>query len=1332
MARLVQAGMDFATEGERRVAGELSLLPEEWVIIANKILTTQNGRSFETDFIVIADRHIFLIDEKGWRGRITGSETIWVRNDGESVNSPLNKVDYVAKILAGSLRDRVSGFSSLKGLPVQGCVLLSQSDQRPAVKDPRARIGVVLIADAVESLVARDNSGGDPGVAELRRRIERALVDLSNRPKVPAAIGSYKVIESLPMRTEARRFRARHPEGGERFLTVYGPLEKDSNLHDFYLQEYRALRELSGLGVAPACLDFFEWSDNFLVIPNELPKGSSLSSLPLPTDESSAQQELRRATAAFNSLAKIHDTNVLHRALGPETIFVSESDDGVHVEFTDFFAARRGNQTIAQQLDEYMEDDPYAAPEIRSMNSYSWASESSDTYTLALVFLERISGVTISNLVDEHLLASVPDSESAWPYFPQEIAERISATFTSALTPGPMAPARSSEEARTSASEIAAELEAISHSWTVDNRIEHGELLDGRYRVERILGEGVSARTFLATDTHADEQFNLQFALKQLRRPHNPSVWNDTRREFTILMSHPHQNLPRVHHVKDPSDDVHIILEYVEGVRLTDALSVYLFDIEKCRQLANALLSVIGHLEHHGLLHRDIKPDNIIFDPDSGKTVLIDFGSAVAAGPTNEAAGTPGYAPPEAFFGNPGDGPPSSTDRYAVAVVLFQALTGQLPFTDGTIEQTPITDLSWIPEPARRFAQVLLRGIDPDPEQRYPSASEMNDALLAAELTIGSGSDEEETLEEVVNPWVDEIRRLYRNSRLGNSENRGLDTNFARETYVQTALDTDLLPSIFERVPRAVFLTGNPGDGKTAFLAQVEQALIDRGAERRRKDDSGWNYVLDEHMFRACYDASEAHNGKSADEQLQKKLNGLQGDERPAKKLTVLVAINDGRLAEIVHGYSDFQWLTDGIEETIANPESQTFESRGVWMVDLKKRSYVSLLPGEGDESVMRRMLATLAAPEHWSACKGCVARATCPIHQNALALGNEDDAETRARLEYALLLSHLRNERHITVRDLRSGLAYLITSDTGCEEIHHSRQHERLLPATHYWDTAFSTVDGQDLLLGQLVSIDPARRPQPQLERLLFYHQDRASSEVRQSLVRDSHDLPHNGHDRGWLAQWKRRLYFQAHDGVPLRASDSGDDGAKLYWQHLLPYDYADNFLQALDEEHFRQLLLEDICHGISRSDGLAIDLLEVGIDGGSLQEGLALTVADSEKERLTVCKHFPLRDFRLIVQTTVGMNMIETIPHALVLEHMPTGQELLISLDLFEILMRFKNGLEPRSPELQPLLEDMEPFKNAIQMTESIDLYLIENGERVHLLTQEDGKVVLKQPQS
>ncbi len=141
--------------------------------------------------------------------------------------------------------------------------------------------------------------------------------------------------------------------------------------------------------------------------------------------------------------------------------------------------------------------------------------------------------------------------------------------------------------------------------------------------------------------------------------------------------------------------------------------------------------------------------------------------------------------------------------------------------------------------------------------------------------------------------------------------------NFVRKTYVETALDRQLLPAIFEHHPVAVFLTGNPGDGKTAFLEQIQQELLRKNAlQQANSDASGWEWNDAGHIFRSCYDASESHREQSADDQLLHKLQGFEGPHAPDSPLTVLVAINDGRLVDFFNRYEErFPWLAKQVRQ---------------------------------------------------------------------------------------------------------------------------------------------------------------------------------------------------------------------------------------------------------------------------------------------------------------------------------------------------------------------------------------------------------------------------------
>lgn len=1304
MADLIQAG-DFATEGEKRAAEELRKLPAGWVIIANKILPASQGRSFEIDFIVIGEHLVFVIDEKSWLGRIHGSDQIWVRQDGSSERSPLAKSDYVARIVAGRLRDGVPFRPPITTHFVEGRVLLSRAEERPSLRDPRASEGVLMLRDAVTQLTKSDASAGDPQIQVQREAITRVLYDLSDRPKVPKAIDLYRIDEGTPAPYGSYVYRATHPEAGPRTLSVYKIAGADADAREFYLREFRALKRLRRTGVVPEVMDSFSWSDDYLVVPTDLPDGVSLKAEPRTTGARGGLRELQIASAAFRALALVHAEGIIHRALGPESVYVRDGE-APSIMFTGFFAAREGGHTIAPKLDELHIADPYAAPEIAL--GYEFAETGSDSYALALIFLERLSGVPVARLVQTEgnlQRVEVPTADADWPSLPTDVLSGLIAFFNEALSEGSMAPVGSAGAARLSATQCAERLAALSRQASKEEESVKGQLLDRRYTILRLLGTGSSAQTFLVTDNEAEGLF----VIKQFLRPEMLRESGEAKREFTALRKLDSKYLPRVYDIYPSSEDAHVKMEYVEGVTLAEALHTYQGQPDRWRRLAEDLLGAVAVLEHDHLLHRDIKPANVILRDGNETAVLIDFGLAAPAGGAVAPAGTPRYLPPEAYTA---DQPPPSIDRYALGVLLFDALFGYSPFVaDGERSgHMRLVTPDSVPDGLRSIAAVLLRAIDPDPGERYGSAAEFTGALSAA---MGMAEPDPistgQRLDALINPWVDQVRGLFRNSRRGNADNRGMDSPFAHDTYVETALDTWLWPAILRDRPRVVFLSGNPGDGKTAFLERVREQLKNEGGQQISRDGSGWVWELDGHAFRACYDASESHQGRSADEQLRERFRDLEGVSPTRATLTVLIAINDGRLADVLHKFREgFPWLVQATEA--AQRANAARDPRGIWLIDLKRRAYVTP-PDAATPSVLRRMLARFTDRAAWEVCTGCIAQHECPIRTNALALDAQGDEAPVDRLERALLLAHLRGTRHFTVRDVRSGLAYLLTGDLSCKEVHEARTAGTGLDA-EYWRIAFTTDGDTDIMLGDLRALDPGRFAQPRLERFLFFKQESDQASERARLYANQRDLPPLIDTTTWLERNKQRLYFES---API--AEVLDPLPCIAWQALLPYRYAERFLSALSGDGKQDAILAQLIRGIGRSDG---------IRGPVLASGLCLKVAHSDSQHMTVIKRFSLESFSLSTERIAGSAGIEVIPSTLMLRHQESYTRLIITLDLFEILMRLADGLEPGSPELVALLEDLTPFKSTLQLLDSNDLILIEGGRRMQQLTQREGTII------
>ena len=541
------------------------------------------------------------------------------------------------------------------------------------------------------------------------------------------------------------------------------------------------------------------------------------------------------------------------------------------------------------------------------------------------------------------------------------------------------------------------------------------------------------------------------------------------------------------------------------------------------------------------------------------------------------------------------------------------------------------------------------------------------------------------------------------------------------ETYVETALDSHLLPAIFEHRPSVVFLSGNPGDGKTAFLEQAKKELERKQATFRKQDASGWECIYEGHTFRSCYDASESYQGLSADEQLAQKLQGLEGTNKPDAALTVLIAINDGRLMDYFDRQKeDFHWLAHQIEHT---EDESELARLSVWLIDLKRRAFVNM-PDVEEPSIFTRVLQSLVVQEHWQVCEECAAADICPIRSNAAALRKRS---TSRWLEYLLLLTHLRHQRHMTMRDLRSTLAYLITGNSSCQQIHEARHSEAagasLINLT-YWRSAFAPIELNDELLKDIANLDPARFAHPQLDRFLHFHQAPEETEARRTLFNDHLDLPPQRFrdEREWIAAIKRRLYFEISRDISKGARAQNNVSQvipRIRRLPLLPYQYAKDFIALLDdrfEEEGIAWIRERLALGILRSDGVVEDM-PLG--------KLSVKVNASEEQQLIVLKQIDLEDFHVYQEPVHDTHALEQIPEYVLFEHISGTPRLEITLDLFELLMRMADGLLPDAQEYQPLLADLKRFKDALLLQETHDLVLIENQYRIHHVTQRGGKI-------
>ncbi len=1330
MAHLVCLG-EFMTIGEEEAAHFLrDSLPETWFVICNKTFVTRKGASWEIDEVVVGSHHVFIVEVKSIHGTIRGTEESWVLPNGESFRSPLSKVDQLARMVAGYLREAMPRTQELRRHFVTGLVVLT-SDAEVRIMDPRRNSQVVHLPRAPQALLEMDEKA-QVHFAPYRDAVLERLRALADAPKLPRQINAYRVLERLEDGPNYFSVLAEHEMGGGQALrrlklyrlSDWRTGDERRRQRELVTRDFAALAKLSDLRCVAQAEPPFYWQDEqFLVVPYLIPPGKSLRALQMEGSRFSPTQAVRIASAMLGRLAQIHDAGVLHRNLSPGAVYIDDMEASEPtVTFADFdFARIAGADSISADADPFLADtSPYVAPECR--RSLLFATEASDVFAAGVILFELLSGQQAADYLGRDGVLMLPDTPLQESSLPEEFQENVALAICD-MTSGD--PAKRCQAASNALEWLERALEPmLAEEAPPESPASKGEMIAERYRLLRVLGKGATAVTLLVEDTFAGGQYVLKI-IRQREWAQRLAL-----AEFQALQSIPeHPGLVRVYEVWPADNPYHLKMGYAEGPTLEELSTDFPWPLDQATNFARQLLSAVGHLGKHGLYHRDISPRNIIVGRDGPR--LVDFGLARRADEASgSSVGTLLFRPPEVDRNEPWH---ATSDLFSAAAVLYWVFTGIRPFCADDFPIDKSQAAAPDPEVSERLGQPLLRvfarALSEDPGGRYQSADDLFEAIAQAVAERESGGPVHG--ERCVNEWIAEVQATYRNCRHGNAENRGLDSDFAEATYVPTRLDTALAPAILDqRQFVAVFLTGNPGDGKTAFLDRLGQRLRDRGAQEHCLSANGWCYEVEGHTFSANYDASESHRDKSSNEVLTELFQPLKGGDPPATSLrhTIVVAINDGRLRDFFLDNRDFRWLGQQLSR-IQTPEASGDADPRVLVVDLKQRSLVdAAVGGTATDCLFDRILLSFLRPDRWAVCETCRARHVCPMKFNADTLRDpEGGSVIRARLKALFQIAHARRRRHITIRDLRSALSYALVGVRTCEEVHAAVDEG---PAPLDWtdDLYFSAVFNPhrepDELLSEMAEFDPAAVASPRLERFLHYRRRASqSASVEQRLLtvparapQPVRGIAYEALGREWYRVMKRRFLLEASETDGLDAEQ--DVGT---WQELLPYRHFGRFMRVLrGEEDDMGSLLEDVCQGVSCSEGIVDPVVQQG--------HLCIRTNYSAQEELTVFKRFPLDCFTCrLVHGTAGQ-WVEALPLGLRVAWADEDPYLDIGLDLFEFLMRLREGYRADTPELQPFVVDLALFKTRLLSLETQELVLMEAGRRLHRVTQSGGVVRLE----
>jgi beta-lactam-binding protein with PASTA domain len=282
-------------------------------------------------------------------------------------------------------------------------------------------------------------------------------------------------------------------------------------------------------------------------------------------------------------------------------------------------------------------------------------------------------------------------------------------------------------------------------------------LFDGRYRIVRKLGAGGMATVYLAED----QDLGRGVAIKILNERHanDDQFVERFRREAKNAAGLSHPNIVSVFDRGEAEGTYYIAMEHLKGRNLKELLGARgPAPVHISVDIVRQVLAALAHAHENGIVHRDIKPHNVMVD-DNRRVKVTDFGIARAgASQMTEAGsivGTAQYLSPEQARGAQVD---QRSDLYSVGVVLYELLTGKVPFTgDSPVEiamkhlsDTPPPPSELNPEVPEELDKIVMRALAKDPARRYQSADEMSADLERVARGLGVSRETEETATQII------------------------------------------------------------------------------------------------------------------------------------------------------------------------------------------------------------------------------------------------------------------------------------------------------------------------------------------------------------------------------------------------------------------------------------------------------------------------------------------------------------------------------------------------------------------------------------------------------
>ncbi|ARI91068.1 TPA: protein kinase [Pseudomonas aeruginosa] len=1364
MAKVIPVGQPVNDAERSAIAYLRDRLPDSYILLHNFEIERQ-GERFEIDIALLTPHALYLIDVKGTRGTIDVYGNKWYPEGRAPYPTPLGKLRGHARTVKGLVTQAHPGRNELNDIYVDAAILLTAPDAHLIDREQLDSDRVVKLKDAERYFkdATRIPARFSKNILQQQGLILHALKVVKPASAVQR-FGHWEVKEKLGAAQAYSEFRAENAfAGGTARLRVYqaDPYQPEEVRKAQVNRIANAYRALSKLPLHPnivAARDFFPADDDksFILILDDAPGQGLTVHMARPQLALTLDQKWRVAKDLLAALAHAHQHGVVHRNLTPGAILIGQ--DGT-TRITDFDFAKPGENrslSIAADIVDLVEK-AYVAPE--AFREPGAASSASDIFSAGVIIYELFTGerpfagepTTVWDRVGEFLnKPSVlrPELNDAFDVWLQSLcafdehkrppAPNALAALNALLQPVALQAAVPVEVSAFEPNEVSADQADYLN-------LPAGYRLTRKFIIEKKLGRGSFGVVYKVIDTLGDVARTVKLIVSDRH-----STLDRLKQEYRHLVHIPEH--PHVVRVLDadviPGRDIpFLVFEYVEGSDVGDMIQERLLSPEDVLELGKQVIEGLVHLHAHGFHHCDIKPRNLLWTQKGAK--IIDFNVSVRADDKeSRGGGSRRYLPPD-FDPEviPYNGERADRDLYAMGLTLYEALTSRYPWdtTEPPINK-PAPDpreLSGFSDLAPELVSVVLKAIAPRRAERFASAADFRDALaevrharriqtvsLATMAAASSGHSVSADPAPNTNAFVSHLLTLYSQSHRSNAGTRGMDA-LGFSAYVDTALDRALLPAVLSGEFRLVLISGNAGDGKTAFLQRLEKEVEVRGGSANRGLPNGSELALGGKRYLINYDGSQDEGNKDNNQVLLDFLSPFKGSDARTwtPKETRLIAINEGRLVDFLATHEhDFSALTALVRRAFSTGETES----GVAVVNLNLRSVVAEAEGG---SILERTLQSIVQPKNWSACESCDLKNSCYALHNARSFQDEiAGPRLLERLKTLYTMAHLRGRLHITMRDLRSALSFMLVGNRDCGEIHALYmvgKHDEVARSYYFNSWMGGGQSTSDRLLTLLGELDVGKQEDPRFDRGLDFVQpdDRALFRFERRgqfdfevLKRLFADLPRGAGDvsvrqrarkhREYVAMARRKHFFERRDAS---------------WEKMLPYRSAKRMVEIVRGDTSIDALTSEILHAINRGEGLQRP--------ERLGTSLALQLRQVEHGTVRSYRLFPAEGFSLQVQDfAANARFVEHLPTGLLLKFQGQGfgsisSELIINLDVFEMLVRLNEGYRPSVEEMQGFYLCLGVFKNSLNAQPYREILLTTTGHDFYRLARhDDGRVEMR----